>query len=59
MASGSPAELYAEVAAGEREAKSELIEFEGRYPGAVNESSVNEIIASLKRKKHTRGGNER
>lgn len=59
MASGSPAELYAEVAAGEREAKSELIQFEERYPGAVNESSVNEIIASLKRKKRAKGRDER
>ena len=51
MTRKSFAAQYAEVAASEREAKAGLIEFEEKYPGAANESNVNEIIASLKRRK--------
>ena len=53
MANGSFTKLYAEVAAGERTARSELIEFEEKYPGAANEQNVDKIIAALKRKKRT------
>lgn len=59
MANGSFTELYAEVAAGERAARSELIEFEEKYPGAANERNINEIIASLKCKRHTPSEKER
>ena len=52
MASGDFAELYAEVVAGEREMKAELVKFEEKYPGTAKASNVNEIIASLKRKKN-------
>ena len=51
MGNGNFAELYAEVMESERETKSELIEFVGKYPKAANESNINEVIASLKRRK--------
>ena len=51
MTRKSFAAQYAEVAESEREAKAGLIEFEEKYPGAANESNVNEIIAALKRRK--------
>ena len=54
MGNGNFAELYAEVMESERETKSELIEFVGKYPKAANESNINEVIASLKRRKRAK-----
>ena len=51
MSSGAFSELYASVASSEREAKSELIRFEARYPGVTNVSNADDILTSLKQKR--------
>ena len=43
--------VYKDTVADEQLAKASLIDFENNYPGATNESNVNDILASLKAKK--------
>ena len=44
--------LYEDSVVDERRAKDALIHFEQEYPGVTKESNVNDILASLKKKKH-------
>lgn len=48
MSDGRFTDLYDRTKSGEREAQNMLIQFEHDYPGATNESNVNEIISSLR-----------
>ena len=50
MRSGQLAQLYAQTAAGEKETKELLLQFEQDYPGVTKESNVDAIAGTLQKK---------
>ena len=50
MHSGQLAQLYAQTAAGEKETKELLLQFEQDYPGVTKESNVDAIAGALQKK---------
>ena len=50
MRSGQLAQLYAQTAAGEKETKELLLQFEQDYPGVTKESNVDAIARTLQKK---------
>ena len=50
MRNGQLAQLYAQTAAGEKETKELLLQFEQDYPGVTKESNVDAIAGTLQKK---------
>ena len=50
MRNGHYEEYYSEIVSGENETNELLMQFENKYPGAVNGSNIDEILSSLRRK---------
>ena len=51
MKDGNYADILSEIKESEKDTRSALLEFEGRYPGKTNKDNVNDIINMLKKKK--------